>query len=72
MSWVPTCLPVWLDGVEGPEGVAAAGDIRVPPELRAGQLQHLPEERLSRTSSKGEWSVAVRTTFMEYLCNERS
>ena len=21
---------------------------------------------------KGEWSVAERTTFMEYLCNERS
>ena len=23
-------------------------------------------------SVKGEWSVAERTTFMEYLCNERS
>ena len=22
--------------------------------------------------NKGEWSVAERTTFMEYICNERS
>ena len=26
----------------------------------------------SINSIKGEWSVAVRTTLMEYLCNERS
>ena len=38
-----TCLSIRLDGVQGPERVAAAGDVGVPPELRAGQLQHLPE-----------------------------
>ena len=27
---------------------------------------------LETNSSKGEWSVAERTTFMGYLCNERS
>ena len=33
-----------------------------------------PTEKFRRKSTfgKGEWSVAERTTFMEYLCNERS
>ena len=39
-----TCLAVRLDGVQGPQGVAAAGDVGVSPELGAGQLQHLFED----------------------------
>ena len=32
-----------------------------------GLIQHI-----KLILGKGEWSVAERTTFMEYLCNERS
>ena len=41
-----TCLSIRLDGVEGPQRVATAGDVGVAPELCAGQLQHLPEYRV--------------------------
>ena len=37
-------MPVNLNGVEGPQGVAAAGDVGVAPELGAGELQHLLED----------------------------
>ena len=33
---------------------------------------NLPLICFVKMKSKGEWSVAERTTFMEYLCNERS
>ena len=45
--WSLTSLSVRLYGVQRTERVAAAGDVAVAPELRAGQLQHLPEDRVS-------------------------
>ena len=36
-------------------------------------VNHRMEEERPRTGGiKGEWSVAERKTFMEYLCNKRS
>ena len=58
-----TCFPVRLDWIEGPQGVAAAGDVGVTPELSAGQLQHLLEDdvapQLAGQGQAGQASVVL-------------
>lgn len=39
-----TRLSAGPDGVKSVEGVGAAGDVRVPPEFDAGELEHLLED----------------------------
>jgi len=40
-------------------------------EPKVSTTQYLELKQLRRFP-RGEWSVAERTTFMEYLCNKRS
>ena len=42
-----TCLSIRLDGVQCSKRISAADNVGVPPELSAGQLQHLSEDRVS-------------------------
>ena len=79
MNFMPRCLspaPACVQPVDAPrryrpvdiaELCAATGWVRPGNGFyrKHGKL-------LQGNKSKGEWSVAERTIFIEYLCNERS